>query len=99
MFSQPGLGFRVQGLGFYIKSDENVFSLPGVSRGDTVAVIASNTPEMNECYFGIPLTGAVILAINTRLDPAAVAFILEHSEAKFLITDTEVCYIYVQNNM
>jgi acyl-CoA synthetase (AMP-forming)/AMP-acid ligase II len=74
-----------------------VFSLPGVSRGDTVAVIASNTPEMNECHFGIPMTGAVILAINTRLDPAAVAFILEHSEAKFLITDTEVCYKNLYN--
>lgn len=61
----------------------------GVSRGDTVAVIASNTPEMNECHFGIPMTGAVILAINTRLDPAAVAFSLEHGEASFVITDTE----------
>ena len=54
---------------------------------------------MNECHFGIPMTGAVILAINTRLDPAAVAFILEHSEAKFLITDTEVYYTHVQKNI
>ena len=61
----------------------------GISRGDTVAVVASNTPEMNECHFGIPMSGAVILAINTRLDAAAVAFSLEHSEAAFLITDTE----------
>ena len=61
----------------------------GISRGDTVAVIASNTPELNECHFGIPMTGAVILAINTRLDAATVAFSLEHSEASFLITDTE----------
>ena len=44
---------------------------------------------MNECHFGIPMAGAVILAINTRLDPAAVAFSLEHSEAAMIITDTE----------
>jgi fatty-acyl-CoA synthase len=61
----------------------------GIARGDTVAVIASNTPEMNECHFGVPMTGAVLLAINTRLDAAAVAFSLEHSEASMLITDTE----------
>ena len=61
----------------------------GITRGDAVAVVASNTPEMNECHFGIPMAGAVILAINTRLDPAAVAFSLEHSEAAMIITDTE----------
>jgi fatty-acyl-CoA synthase len=44
---------------------------------------------MYECHFGIPMTGAVLLAINTRLDPAAVAFSLEHSEASLLISDTE----------
>jgi len=61
----------------------------GITRGDTVAVVASNTPEMNECHFGVPMAGAVLLAINTRLDPAAVAFALEHSEAALIITDTE----------
>ncbi|MGB0684089.1 MAG: acyl-CoA synthetase [Magnetovibrionaceae bacterium] len=61
----------------------------GIGKGDTVAVIASNTPEMYECAFGVPATGAVINTINTRLDAAAIAFILDHGEAKMLITDTE----------
>lgn len=61
----------------------------GITRGDTVAVIASNTPEMNECHFGIPMTGAVLLTINFRLDAAAVAFALDHSEASMVVTDTE----------
>jgi len=61
----------------------------GVEPGDTVSVIATNTPEMKECHFGVPMTGAVLNCINTRLDPAAIAFILDHSETSFLITDTE----------
>lgn len=61
----------------------------GIKRGDTVAIIAPNTPAHLEAHFGIPVTGAVINAINTRLDPAAIAFILEHGEAKILFTDRE----------
>lgn len=61
----------------------------GVGKDDTVAVILNNTPEMFECHFGVPATGAVLNTINTRLDPEAVAFILNHGEAKVLITDRE----------
>jgi fatty-acyl-CoA synthase len=61
----------------------------GIKRGDTVAIIAPNTPAHLEAHFGIPATGAVINAINTRLDAAAIAFILEHGEAKILFTDRE----------
>jgi fatty-acyl-CoA synthase len=61
----------------------------GIERGDTVAIVAANTPAHLEAHFGIPVTGAVINAINTRLDPAAIAFILEHGEAKILFTDRE----------
>ena len=61
----------------------------GIGPGDTVSVMAPNTPAMLECHYGIPLTGAVINPLNLRLDPASIAFILEHSEAKLLITDVE----------
>jgi len=61
----------------------------GVEKGDTVAVVLNNTPEMFECHFGVPGSGGVLNTINTRLDPEALAFILNHAEAKVLITDRE----------
>ncbi|HWR78593.1 MAG TPA: acyl-CoA synthetase, partial [Pseudomonas sp.] len=61
----------------------------GVGKNDTVAVMLANTPEMYESHFGVPMTGAVLNAINTRLDAETVAFILNHGEAKVLITDRE----------
>ncbi|HKA91155.1 MAG TPA: acyl-CoA synthetase [Haliangiales bacterium] len=61
----------------------------GVGLGDTVAVVASNTPEMYECHFGVPMTGAVLNTINTRLDAEAIAFMLEHGAAKVLLVDRE----------
>ena len=61
----------------------------GIGRGDTVAVLLANTPEMVECHYGVPMTGAVLNTLNTRLDAAAIRFCLEHGEAKILITDRE----------
>ena len=61
----------------------------GIRRGDTVSVMATNTPPMYEAHFGVPMSGAVLNALNYRLDSAAIAFILEHAEAKVLLTDTE----------
>jgi fatty-acyl-CoA synthase len=61
----------------------------GIGRGDTVSVVAANTPEMVEAHFGIPMTGAVLNTINTRLDAATIAFILDHAQARVLITDRE----------
>lgn len=61
----------------------------GVGRGDTVAMIAANTPEMIEAHFGVPMAGSVLCTINTRLDAQAIAFILKHCEARVLIIDTE----------
>jgi fatty-acyl-CoA synthase len=61
----------------------------GVGRGDTVSVVAANTPEMVEAHFGIPMTGAVLNTINTRLDAATIAFILDHAHARVLIADRE----------
>ncbi|MGV8938112.1 MAG: acyl-CoA synthetase [Allorhizobium sp.] len=61
----------------------------GIGKGDTVAVIAANIPEMFECHFGVPMIGAVLNAINTRLDAETIAFILEHGEARMVIVDPE----------
>jgi fatty-acyl-CoA synthase len=61
----------------------------GIGDGDTVAVMAANTPQMIEAHFGVPMTGAVLNTLNTRLDAAALAFQLGHGEAKVLLTDRE----------
>jgi fatty-acyl-CoA synthase len=61
----------------------------GIGVGDTVAAMLANTPEMVECHFGVPMTGGVLNTLNTRLDADALAFMLDHGEAKVLVTDTE----------
>ena len=61
----------------------------GIAKGDTVAVMAPNVPEVLEAHFGVPMIGAVLNALNIRLDAQAIAFILDHGEAKVLITDRE----------
>ncbi|HUN49192.1 MAG TPA: acyl-CoA synthetase [Stellaceae bacterium] len=61
----------------------------GIGRGDTVAVMAPNIPEVMEAHFGVPMAGAVLNALNIRLDAETIAFILTHGEAKVLITDRE----------
>jgi fatty-acyl-CoA synthase len=62
----------------------------GVGPGDTVAVMAPNVPALFEAHYAIPMAGAVINALNTRLDPASIAFMLEHGDAKVLLTDREL---------
>ena len=57
--------------------------------GDTVSVLLTNTPAMLECHYGIPMTGAVIHSINTRLDAKTIAFQLDHANAKVFIFDSE----------
>ena len=61
----------------------------GIGQGDTVAVMLPNIPAMLEAHFGVPMIGAVLNALNVRLDAEAIAFMLEHGEAKVLITDRE----------
>ena len=61
----------------------------GIGAGATVAAMLCNTPEMYECHFGVPMAGAVLNTLNTRLDADAIAFTLKHGEAKALITDRE----------
>ena len=67
----------------------SALSKHGVKAGDTVAVMASNTPEMYECAFGPAMIGAVVNALNVRLDADIIAFSLNHAETNVLITDTE----------
>jgi len=62
----------------------------GIAKGDTVSIICPNLPEHFEAHFGVPMSGAVLNSINTRLDAATVAFILNHAEAKVLITEREM---------
>ena len=61
----------------------------GIGKNDTVAVMLPNTPPMVEAHFGVPMAGAVLNALNTRLDPEAIAFMLDHGEAKVVIVDPE----------
>ena len=61
----------------------------GIGQGDTVAILCANLPEMFEAHFAVPMTGAVLNAINIRLDAATVQFILEHGEAKLFLVDRE----------
>lgn len=61
----------------------------GIGKGDTVSFMGANTPETFEAHFGVPMVGAVLNALNVRLDAKAIAFILEHAETKVLFTDKE----------
>lgn len=61
----------------------------GIGKGDTVSFMGANTPETFEAHFGVPMTGAVLNALNVRLDAKAIAFILGHAETKILFTDRE----------
>ena len=61
----------------------------GIGRGDTVSVMLANTPAMLDAHYGVAMTGAVLNALNTRLDAAILAFTLDHAETKVLITDRE----------
>ena len=68
----------------------------GIGKGDTVAVMCPNVPAIFEAHFGVPMIGAVLNTLNTRLDAAALAFILDHAEGKVLITDREFPPIIVK---
>src|ERR671916_2310457 len=65
----------------------------GVARGDRVAYLVPNIPEMLEGHFAVPLAGAILVAINTRLSAPEVAYILEHSGARILVVDTELAHL------
>jgi 3-(methylthio)propionyl---CoA ligase len=67
----------------------SALSIRGIGSGDTVAVMASNTPEMVEAHFGVPMAGAVLNTLNTRLDAEAIAFMLNHGGATAVLADRE----------
>ncbi|MDA9597948.1 acyl-CoA synthetase [bacterium] len=65
----------------------SVLAAAGLGRGDTVSVMLLNTPAMIEAHYGVPMSGAVLHSLNTRLDAVTIAFQLDHAEAKILIVD------------
>ncbi|WP_292290322.1 acyl-CoA synthetase [Marivita sp.] len=76
---------------FYARSRQlaSVLAARGLARGDTVSAMLANTPAMLECHYGVPMCGAVLHSINTRLDAAIIAFQLDHAMAKLVIVDRE----------
>ncbi len=76
---------------FYVRTRKLASSLAsrGIGEGDTVSVMLANSPAMLEAHYGVPMAGAVLHSINTRLDAPAIAFMLDHARAKVLIADTE----------
>ncbi len=77
---------------FYARSRQVASALReqyGIGRGDTVSVLLANTPAMLECHYGVPMCGAVLHSINTRLDAAIVAFQLDHAMSRVVIVDRE----------
>ncbi len=74
----------------------SALSKRGVKKGDTVAVMAPNSPALLEAHYGVPMSGAVLNALNTRLDPEVLAFILGHGEAKVVIVDRDLSSVIVE---
>jgi fatty-acyl-CoA synthase len=76
---------------FYARSRRLASALAarGISKDDTVSVMLANSPAMLEAHYGVPMTGAVLHAINTRLDPPVITFMLDHADSKVIIVDTE----------
>ena len=72
------------------RSAASALNARGIGKNDTVSLLTFNTPEMFECHFAIPLAGAVLNTINTRLDAATVAYIIDHGESKLFIVDREL---------
>jgi fatty-acyl-CoA synthase len=83
---------------FYTRSRRLASALAarGIGKDDTVSVMLANTPAMLEAHYGVPMTGAVLHSINTRLDPPVVAFMLDHATTKLIIVDTELAPIIKQ---
>jgi fatty-acyl-CoA synthase len=83
--------YRASYAEFYARARKLAAALAarGVGFGDTVSVMLANTPAMLEAHYGVPMTGAALHSINTRLDASAIAFMLDHADTKVLIGDTE----------
>ena len=83
---------------FYARSRQLASSLAarGIGKGNTVSVMLSNTPAMLEAHHGVPMTGAVLHSLNTRLDAAIIAFQLDHADTRILIVDREFSAVMKQ---
>ena len=83
---------------FYLRSKKlaSALSQKGMTRGSTVSTLLLNTPPMREAHYGIPMCGAVIHAINTRLDPATIAFQLDHANSQILFFDKELSSVVAE---
>ena len=81
-FSWKETFIRCKGLALALKE-------AGLSKGDVVGFMAANTPELYEAHFGVPMAGMVLNAINCRLDARNIAYIIDHSKIKLLVTDKE----------
>ena len=88
---QYGGGVTVNYLEMYDRTRQlaSALSQLGIGYGSTVSVMLNNTPQMLESHYGVPMTGGVLHAINTRLDAPTIAYMLEHSEASVVMVDTE----------
>src|SRR5204862_675140 len=71
----------------------NALRSAGLSRGDRVATLLPNSPAMLEAHFGVPAAGGVLVTVNTRLATAEIAYILDHSGARFLLLDAELAQL------
>jgi fatty-acyl-CoA synthase len=82
---------RISYAAFYSRTRQLASALhkAGVKKGDSVSVLLANTPAMLECHYGVPMIGAVLNTLNTRLDAATIGFSLDHAEAKVFIVDKE----------
>ena len=83
---------------FYARSRQLASALvrSGIGRGETVSVLLANAPPMLECHYGVPMSGAVLNTLNTRLDAAVIAFSLDHAETRLLIVDREFAGVAAQ---
>ena len=83
---------------FYARSRQRASALvrSGIGRGETVSVLLANAPPMLECHYGVPMSGAVLNTLNTRLDAAVIAFSLDHAETRLLIVDREFAGVAAQ---
>ncbi|WP_296476282.1 acyl-CoA synthetase [Roseinatronobacter sp.] len=92
-------GIRRSYAEFYTRARQLASALAGRSmgRGDTVSVMLANTPAMLECHYGVPMCGAVLHSINTRLDATIIAFQLDHAMAKIVIVDREFASLMTES--
>ena len=82
---------RISYAHFYARSRQLASALAkcSITRGDTVSALLPNTPAMLECHYGVPMAGAVLHSINTRLDAAIIAFQLDHAQSRLVVVDSE----------